>query len=173
MDRPASTDLPQAFPDHARSGTAHDTTVDDLLTLSKLETTPGRTHEGEVDVPAMLTALKNGRTGKWAARHHHISLIADSGLRLSGNEEELRKLPSPTSSKCRALHAAGRVTSASPWKLDGDSPVFAVRDTGEGIAPQHIPHLTNASYRVDTARSRTPRHRLWGFPSVKHILLRP
>jgi hypothetical protein len=58
------------------------------------------------------------------------------------------------------------------WKLDGDSPVFAVRDSGEGIAPQHIPHLTERFYRVDTARSRDTGGTGLGLSIVKHILLR-
>jgi len=58
------------------------------------------------------------------------------------------------------------------WKLDGVSPVFAVRDTGEGIAPQHIPHLTERFYRIDTARSRDTGGTGLGLSIVKHILLR-
>jgi two-component system phosphate regulon sensor histidine kinase PhoR len=58
------------------------------------------------------------------------------------------------------------------WKLEGDNPVFAVTDTGEGIAPQHLPHLTERFYRVDTARSRDSGGTGLGLSIVKHILLR-
>jgi two-component system phosphate regulon sensor histidine kinase PhoR len=171
MDRPASIDL------HKHFQTMHDQAqrmarlVDDLLTLSKLETTPATRHESEVDVPAMLAALKEMGELVSSARRHHISLIADAGLRLTGNEEELR------SAFSNLINNAVRYTPAGgdillTWKLDGDSPVFAVRDTGEGIAPQHIPHLTERFYRIDTARSRDTGGTGLGLSIVKHILLR-
>ncbi|HJW81512.1 MAG TPA: ATP-binding protein, partial [Acidiferrobacterales bacterium] len=145
--------------------------VDDLLTLSKLETTPATRHEEVVDVPAMLASLKEMGELVSGARHHHISLVADAGLRLSGNEEELR------SAFSNLINNAVRYTPDGgdirlTWKLDGGSPVFAVRDSGDGIAPQHIPHLTERFYRIDTARSRDTGGTGLGLSIVKHILLR-
>jgi two-component system phosphate regulon sensor histidine kinase PhoR len=171
MDKPASTDL------HKHFQTMHDQAqrmarlVDDLLTLSKLETTPATRHEEVVDVPAMLASLKEMGELVSGARHHHISLVADAGLRLTGNEEELR------SAFSNLINNAVRYTPAGgdirlTWKLDSDTPVFAVRDTGEGIAPQHIPHLTERFYRIDTARSRDTGGTGLGLSIVKHILLR-
>ena len=171
MDRPASADLRQHFQTMYDQAQRMTRLVDDLLTLSKLETTPAARHEGEVDVPAMLAALKETGELVSGARHHHISLAADAGLRLTGNEEELR------SAFSNLINNAVRYTPAGGdihlvWKLDGNTPVFAVSDTGEGIAPQHIQHLTERFYRVDTARSRDTGGTGLGLSIVKHILLR-
>jgi two-component system phosphate regulon sensor histidine kinase PhoR len=145
--------------------------VDDLLTLSRLETTPAARHEDVVDVPAMLASLKEMGELLSGEHRHHISLHADAGLRLAGNEEELR------SAFSNLIQNAVRYTPDGgdirlTWKLDGDNPVFAVTDTGEGIAPQHLPHLTERFYRVDTARSRDTGGTGLGLSIVKHILLR-
>jgi len=171
MDRPASMDLRKHFQTMHDQAQRMARLVDDLLTLSKLETTPATRHEGVVDVPAMLAALQEMGELVSGARHHHISLVADAGLRLTGNEEELRSAFSNLVNNAVRYTPGGGDIRLS-WKLDGDSPVFAVRDTGEGIAPQHIPHLTERFYRIDTARSRDTGGTGLGLSIVKHILLR-
>jgi two-component system phosphate regulon sensor histidine kinase PhoR len=145
--------------------------VDDLLTLSRLETTPAARHEEVVDVPAMLASLTEMGEILSGEHRHHISLHADAGLRLAGNEEELRSAFSNLiQNAVRYTPDGGDIRLA--WKLDGDAPVFAVTDTGEGIAPQHLPHLTERFYRVDKARSRDTGGTGLGLSIVKHILLR-
>jgi len=136
-----------------------------------METTPAARHEDNVDVPAMLAALKEMGELVSGERRHRISLHADAGLHLLGNEEELR------SAFSNLINNAVRYTPAGGdirlgWKLDGDSPVFAVTDSGEGIAAQHLPHLTERFYRIDTARSRDTGGTGLGLSIVKHILLR-
>jgi two-component system phosphate regulon sensor histidine kinase PhoR len=51
-------------------------------------------------------------------------------------------------------------------------PTFAVRDTGIGIEPQHIPRLTERFYRVDRSRSRSTGGTGLGLAIVKHVLSR-
>lgn len=171
MDKPAGADLKKHF--HTMHDQAQRMTrlVDDLLTLSKLETTPAARHENNVDVPAMLAALKEMGELVSGERRHHISLHADAGLRLIGNEEELRSAFSNLINNAVRYTPAGGDIRLS-WKQDGDNPVFAVTDSGEGIAPQHLPHLTERFYRIDTARSRDTGGTGLGLSIVKHILLR-
>jgi two-component system phosphate regulon sensor histidine kinase PhoR len=48
----------------------------------------------------------------------------------------------------------------------------AVRDYGPGIAPEHLPRLTERFYRVDVADSRAQGGTGLGLALVKHILNR-
>lgn len=145
--------------------------VDDLLMLSRLETAPPRQKEDMVDVPALLAALKEQAEVLSGEAHHRISLEAEPDLKLRGNREELH------SAFMNLIHNAVRYTARGGaiqlrWFADETGAKFAVADTGEGIAPEHIPYLTERFYRVDTARSRASGGTGLGLSIVKHVLLR-
>ncbi|MDH4133289.1 MAG: phosphate regulon sensor histidine kinase PhoR [Gammaproteobacteria bacterium] len=145
--------------------------VEDLLTLSKLETTPATHHEETVDVPTMLGGLREMGELLSGERRQQLLLEADSHLRLRGNEEELRSAFSNlVNNAVRYTPAGGTIRLV--WRLENGCPAFTVIDSGEGIAPQHLPRLTERFYRIDTARSRDSGGTGLGLSIVKHILLR-
>jgi two-component system, OmpR family, phosphate regulon sensor histidine kinase PhoR len=142
--------------------------VGDLLTLSKLEDRLNMLKEDEVDVPAMLQGchdvglvLSNGQ--------HQLKLELLSDCKLFGSMEELRSaFGNLISNAIRYTPTDGEIVIRWELRVDGQ-PVFSVRDSGIGIAPQHIARLTERFYRVDSSRSRATGGTGLGLAIVKHI----
>jgi two-component system phosphate regulon sensor histidine kinase PhoR len=145
--------------------------VDDLLTLSRLETTPARRGDEVVDVAALLATLKEQAERLSGEKQHRITLDANAEIKLLGSQEELH------SAFSNLIINAVRYTPENGfiqlrWASESDGAVFSVRDSGEGIAPEHLPNLTERFYRVDSARSRASGGTGLGLSIVKHVLRR-
>ncbi len=144
--------------------------VEDLLTLSKLESAQNPLREDFVDLPEMVRALvRDAQTlsnGK-----HRLTLRVENDAGLKGNAEELRSaLFNLISNAVRYTPESGEIEVS--WSKHDSEPVFAVRDTGIGIEPHHIPRLTERFYRVDRSRSRASGGTGLGLAIVKHVLSR-
>ena len=141
--------------------------VADLLTLSKLEDTLNALQEEAVDVPALLRMLcQEGES--LSAKRHVLRLELMSEHALLGSAEELRSAFGNLISNAICYTPQGG-TILVGWHEQGDQLVFSVQDSGIGIAPQHIPRLTERFYRVDHSRSRETGGTGLGLAIVKHI----
>jgi two-component system phosphate regulon sensor histidine kinase PhoR len=145
--------------------------VADLLTLSSLESDEHAPVGVRFAVGPLLESLAaDARALSGGA--HAIAIGASDAADIVGNREEIASaFANLVSNAIRYTPANGRVTLAFRVAADG-SGVFSVEDTGIGIAPEHIPRLTERFYRVDRSRSRATGGTGLGLAIVKHILLR-
>jgi two-component system phosphate regulon sensor histidine kinase PhoR len=144
--------------------------VDDLLTLSKLDNALNALREEPVEVPALLRLLfTEGQT--LSAGKHTLRLDMQSDCSLLGNTEELRSaFGNLVSNAIRYTPQGGDIVLT--WREQEGQPLFSVQDSGLGIAPQHIPRLTERFYRVDHSRSRETGGTGLGLAIVKHVASR-
>lgn len=143
--------------------------IEDMLTLSRLESSDYPLKRERVDVKALVEqvaldarALSNGR--------HTIDFTVD-GPDVMGSLDELRSaFGNLATNAVRYTPEGGHIKLA--WERGANDLRFSVTDTGIGIDEQHISRLTERFYRVDKSRSRETQGTGLGLAIVKHVLLR-
>lgn len=148
--------------------------IEDLLTLSTIESNVETPENIEINMPSLLQSIQNDALGLSHSLYktkHQIHFDVDPQLYINGAQEEIRSaLSNLVSNAVRYTPKGGELWLS--WQRIGDKAVFAVRDTGIGIAPEHIDRLTERFYRVDRGRSRETGGTGLGLSIVKHILIR-
>ena len=146
------------------------TIVEDLLTLSTLESAPSPSLDERVCVAPLLARLRADATALSGGRHR-IVLEAAGDYDLLGAENEIvSALGNLVSNAIRYTPDGGEVRIL--WQATPAQAEFAVEDTGIGFASEHIPRLTERFYRVDRGRSRASGGTGLGLAIVKHVLNR-
>jgi two-component system phosphate regulon sensor histidine kinase PhoR len=143
--------------------------VEDLLMLSRLEAEETPLAEEDIDVAALVAELEAEARTLSAGRHEVVA--SAEAVRLRGSRDELRSaFGNLVSNAIRYTPSGGRVVLA--WRAQDEGAVFEVRDSGIGIAAEHLPRLTERFYRVDRSRSRETGGTGLGLAIVKHVLMR-
>jgi len=144
--------------------------VEDLLTLSRLESSESSLVEETVDVHLLMSEVADEARVLSGGRHRVEVRPARALLR--ANREELRSaFGNLVSNAIRYTPEGGRIVLAWSMRDDGEGR-FEVQDTGIGVASEHISRLTERFYRVDKSRSRETGGTGLGLAIVKHVLLR-
>ncbi|MFT3814597.1 MAG: phosphate regulon sensor histidine kinase PhoR [Acidovorax sp.] len=152
--------------------------VHDLLTLSRMEGSPPPGLAEWTPVRHLLArceeearALDSLLTPEGAAPHQ-IHFPAGVAGDIAGVPAELHSALSNLIANAVRYTPAGGVITVSWQPLPSGGARFAVRDTGPGIAPEHLPRITERFYRVDRSRSRETGGTGLGLAIVKHALQR-
>ncbi|HTP74241.1 MAG TPA: phosphate regulon sensor histidine kinase PhoR [Burkholderiaceae bacterium] len=144
--------------------------LDDLLTLAQLEGGPRPPVDHWIDVDALLRRVQADAQSLSVGRHEIV--FEGSGGAVAGNEAELYgALLNLVSNAVRYTPAGGRITVSWQRRAQGAG-VFEVRDTGIGIAREHLPRLGERFYRVDDGRSRSTGGTGLGLAIAKHAVQR-
>jgi two-component system phosphate regulon sensor histidine kinase PhoR len=144
--------------------------IDDLLTLSTLESAPEPPRDERVDIELLLSRI-HSEAGALSGGRQRITLDAEPGFDLLGAESEIASaFGNLASNAVRYTPQGGEVRLI--WRGSQKGAEFIVEDTGVGIEAEHIPRLTERFYRVDRGRSRETGGTGLGLAIVKHALAR-
>ena len=156
------------------------TLVEDLLTLSRLEGSPNPGVHAQLPLAHLMTVCEQEALGLSAtlaqgAGVQTIEFNVDSSLSeavLLGEPRELQSaLSNLVSNAVRYTPADGKIEVNACVKTDGTLQL-SVKDSGAGIAAEHLPRLTERFYRVDRSRSRESGGTGLGLAIVKHVIQR-
>ncbi|HSI38984.1 MAG TPA: ATP-binding protein [Xanthobacteraceae bacterium] len=152
--------------------------IDDLLSLSRIELNAHKRPEAEVDLVPVLGHVRD--TLGPLARERGVELDfapPAEPMPVRGDRDELiRVFENLVENALKYGGSGGRVeigcaiVAVEPGRAA--EVVASIRDFGPGIAPEHLPRLTERFYRIDTAQSREQGGTGLGLAIVKHILAR-
>ena len=143
--------------------------VAELLELSRLEGAGRASTDDIVDVVGLMNLGRKAFQGEKDIPA--IDLQSESQAQLRGNASEIESVISNLlSNAVRHTPPDGVVTVS--WRSGPDGADLVVSDTGEGIAEEHLPRLTERFFRIDRGRARADGGVGLGLAIVKHILSR-
>ena len=144
--------------------------VQDLLELSRLEVEGGAPPDVPIDVGLLMPQLRDDLLARLGTPLD-VRIAGAAPERLLGGEAQIHSaFANLLDNAAKYTPANGHVTMQ--WRCDEQGGHFSVSDTGIGIAPEHIPRLTERFYRVDPSRSRASGGSGLGLAIVKHVLQR-
>jgi two-component system phosphate regulon sensor histidine kinase PhoR len=144
--------------------------IEDLLTLSSLENSATPPTEEVIDMGALLNAMADEARALSRGRHAIEVEIATS-TRMRGAAAEIEgAVRNLLTNAIRYTPDEGRI--ALSWQIRDNEGWVTVRDTGIGIAAEHLPRMSERFYRVERDRSRETGGTGLGLAIVKHVLQR-
>ena len=152
--------------------------IDDLLSLSKIEVNRNVRPRESIDLTAIMHDVRDIISLKVARNKADITYkFVDDPVPVQGDADQLVQIIQNLIEN--ALKYAGEapiyveqtLLENAPGVL-GKAVRIDIKDNGGGIAPEHLPRLTERFYRVDIGRSRGAGGTGLGLAIVKHIVNR-
>jgi two-component system phosphate regulon sensor histidine kinase PhoR len=145
--------------------------VDDLLSLSRIEQNSHLQPRTIVDLASIVGHVVDTLSPMAAESDAEVVLNAPECILVRGDHDELVRVAENLIENAIKYGASDKPVEVTVAPRERDA-VLIVRDHGPGIAPEHLPRLTERFYRVDAGASRAKGGTGLGLAIVKHILAR-
>ena len=148
--------------------------VEDLMSLSRIEADRFAAPSAPVDVAQLVRSAADQAEEVAGQRGCTVAVAADADLPLVAGDRAqlLQLLDNLISNALRYGCGDGDCKVDVSARRESGGVAVSVRDDGQGIAPEHLPRLTERFYRIDEARSRDAGGTGLGLAIVKHIVER-
>jgi two-component system, OmpR family, phosphate regulon sensor histidine kinase PhoR len=150
--------------------------IDDLLSLSRIELNAHRRPDTPADLVPILRQVVDSLQTLARDRGVTVNIEAAGPLLVPGDRDELVRVFENLVENALKYGATGKRVdiklALAAAADDEQEATVSVRDYGPGIAPEHLPRLTERFYRVDVRESRAQGGTGLGLALVKHILNR-
>jgi two-component system phosphate regulon sensor histidine kinase PhoR len=145
--------------------------IDELISLSRIEAGKFRAPDTVIAVDALVREVRGALVDLHGGRGADLVLDVAEVPPVLGDRTQLSQLIHNLAGNAMAYGRPG-----TPVRVElepaGEMVRLRVIDQGEGIAPQHLPRLTERFYRVDAGRSRSVGGTGLGLSIVRHIVER-
>ncbi len=145
--------------------------IEDLLSLSRIETTEHLAPSGVVDLTAMAKQTRDLLQGLAQEAKCEMKLDLPQSLLVIGDANQLSQVIYNLVENA-IKYAGANKSVVMTGTAQGNTAIFTVRDFGQGIEEHHIPRLTERFYRVSAQDSRMRGGTGLGLAIAKHILKR-
>ena len=146
--------------------------IDDLMSLSRIELSLHLQPQTRVDLAGIVAQVCDTMTSLARERGVALQLRREAAEAfVLGDRDELVRVFENLIENAIKYGASGERVEVTLSVAAGEAAV-SVRDFGPGIAPEHLPRLTERFYRVDVEKSRGQGGTGLGLALVKHVLAR-
>ena len=150
--------------------------IDDLLSLSRIELDKHVRPQTALDVAPLIADVGRTLAMRLEADQRRLAIrLADDLPAVTADRDQvLQVLHNLVSNALKYGRSGTPITVAAATVDTAGAPMvrITVGDQGDGIAPEHLPRLTERFYRIDTSRSRSMGGTGLGLAIVKHIVER-
>ena len=146
--------------------------VEDLISLSRIEAERFSVPTDALSLPQLVEEARANLGSAASERESEIRIRAEPGLPpVAGDRSQILQMVDNLLANALRYGRKGAPVTVT-IERSGDMVRLTVADEGEGIAPEHIPRITERFYRADPSRSRSLGGTGLGLSIVKHIVER-
>jgi two-component system, OmpR family, phosphate regulon sensor histidine kinase PhoR len=147
--------------------------IEDLISLSRIEAEKYRLPDRAVDLEDLIAEVRSELLDAGNPRCRDLALELEPGCPpVNGDRVQLSQLLHNLLGNAMKYGRPGTPIRLRLWCDEAGMVRLGVSDQGDGIAPEHLPRLTERFYRVDSGRSRALGGTGLGLAIVKHIVER-